>query len=263
MICEKNDSKPALLEQDQRPRETSSILRRTRFVEYRNPYVSIAEREEKGLYLESAARAQRGQWRKSTFAAPSEMPLDVEIGTGNGEFIAHHSAAHPERCVLGIERKFKPLVQSLKGLQRAELSNAAVLRYQADHLHEIFAPQEIDDIFLFFPDPWPKKRHHKHRLVNTAFLKSTFMLQRPGARFVIKTDNDAYYDWILEHVQQSEYIIEAQTRDLHQSPWNAENYRTQFERLWTRKGLKTKYVQLRKVVGAVEAENLRDDKVFV
>ena len=247
MICENNDSKPALIEQDQRPRETSSILRRTRFVEHRNPYVSIAEREENGLHLESAARAHRGEWRKSTFNAPSQMPLDVEIGTGNGEFLAHHSAAHPERCVLGIERKFKPLVQSLKGLQRAELNNAAVLRYQADHLDEIFAINELDDIYLFFPDPWPKKRHHKHRLVNTTFLKSTFNLQRPGSRFVIKTDNDAYFEWIFEYAKQSDYSIERHTRDLHQSEWDAENYRTQFERLWTRKGLKTNYLLLRKM----------------
>jgi len=247
MICEKNDSKPALVEQDQRPRETASILQRTRFVEHRNPYVSIAENAENGLFLESAARAQRGNWRKSTFNAPPQIPLDLEIGTGNGEFLAHHCAAHPERCVLGIERKFKPLVQSLNGLQREGLNNGAVVRYQADHLEEIFAPQELDDIYLFFPDPWPKKRHHKHRLVNTAFLKSTFILQRPGARFIIKTDNDAYFDWILEYASQSDYVIERQTRDLHQSAWDAENYRTQFERLWTRKGLKTKYLQLRKM----------------
>jgi tRNA (guanine-N7-)-methyltransferase len=248
MDFEKNESISVAFEQNQRWRETATILQKTRYVEFRNPYVSIAQQEEEnGVFLEDAARARRGNWRKSTFGVSDDTPLDLEIGVGNGEFLAHHSAAHPERCVLGIERKFKPLVQSLKRLQRAELENAAVLRYQADHLEDIFAPGELNNIFLFFPDPWPKARHHKNRLVNDDFLKSTFMLQRSGARFEIKTDNDAYFEWILEVVKKSEYETEAQTADLHNSPWNESNFMTQFERLWTGKGLKTKYLRLRRL----------------
>jgi tRNA (guanine-N7-)-methyltransferase len=248
MVCDKNDSISATLEHNQRWRETETILRKTRYEEFRNPYVSMAKQEEEnGVFLEEAARARRGDWRKSTFDVAPQTPLDLEIGVGNGEFLSHHGAEHPERCVLGIERKFKPLVQSLKRLQRAELENAAVLRYQADHLEDIFAPCELNNIFLFFPDPWPKARHHKNRLVNEMFLKSTFAAQRNGSRFDIKTDSDDYFEWILEQVKNSEYETEAQTADLHNSPWNENNFLTQFERLWTGKGLKTKYLRLRKI----------------
>jgi tRNA (guanine-N7-)-methyltransferase len=177
----------------------------------------------------------------------NETPLDLEIGVGNGEFLAHHASLHPERCVLGIERKFKPLVQSLKRAQRAELNNAALLRYQAGHLEDIFAPEELNNIYLFFPDPWPKTKHHKNRLVNDRFLKSTFTLQRANSRFEIKTDNDEYYEWILQFAKNSQYEIDAQTTDLHQSSLSVANYMTQFERLWTEKGLKTKYLRLSKL----------------
>lgn len=247
MDFEKNESISAAFEQNQRWRETATILQKTRYVEFRNPYVSIAQQEEEnGVFLEDAARARRGNWCKSTFGVSDDTPLDLEIGVGNGEFLAHHAASHPERCVLGIERKFKPLVQSLKRLQRAELENAAVLRYQADHLEDIFAPDELNDIFLFFPDPWPKSKHHKNRLVKENFLKSTFALQRQKSLLVIKTDSDDYYQWILQAAQNSPYQIEAQSTDLHHSPWNENNFMTQFERLWTGKGLTTKYLRLRK-----------------
>lgn len=247
MVCEENSSKSAAMTQNERWRETATILERTRYVEFRNPYVAIAQdQEEQGVFLEKMARERRGKWRESTFNALPEMPLDLEIGVGNGEFLVHHSAVHRDRCVLGIERKFKPLVQSLKRLQAAELNNASVLRYQADHLEEIFAPEELNDIYLFFPDPWPKTKHHKNRLVNQDFLKSTFMLQRKGSHLVVKTDSDEYYQWILRFANQSHYEVAAQTPDLHQSEWNATNYRTQFERLWTSKGLKTKYLLLKK-----------------
>lgn len=245
MICEKNDSIPAVVNQDQRWRETSAILQRTRYAEHLNPYVAIAgQQEEQGIFLEDAARAQRGKWRESIFGVSAERALDLEIGVGNGEFFAHHGAVHPERCLLGIERKFKPLIQSLRRVQRAQLSNAALLRYQADQLEEIFAPGELNNIHLFFPDPWPKQRHHKNRLINDEFLKSTFKLQRLNSRLEIKTDNDDYFAWILRYAKKSSYYLEAQTDDLHQSPWNETNFMTQFERLWTRKGLKTKYLRL-------------------
>lgn len=247
MVCDKNDSISAPVERNQRWRETATILQKTRYVEFRNPYVAIAqEEEERGVFLEDAARARRGDWRRSTFDVTERTPLDLEIGVGNGEFLAHYAELHRERCVLGIERKFKPLVQSLKRAQRAELKNAALLRYQAGHLEEIFAPGELNNIYLFFPDPWPKTKHRKNRLVNDKFLRSTFALQRADSRFEIKTDNDEYYEWILRYAKTSQYEIEAQTTDLHQSELNVSNFMTQFERLWTGKGLKTKYLCLRK-----------------
>jgi len=247
MMEDNNSSESAMVNQNQRWRETSAILEKTRYVEFRNPYVEMARQQaESGVFLEEAARARRGNWRKSTFGVPEETPLDLEIGVGNGEFLAHHGAANPQRCVLGIERKFKPLMQSFQRAQRAALTNTALLRYQADHLEDIFAPEELNDIYLFFPDPWPKTKHHKNRLVKAQFLKSTFALQRPNARFVIKTDSDDYYQWIVQYAETSAYHIEAQTADLHQSPWNETNFMTQFERLWTGKGLTTKYLRLRK-----------------
>jgi tRNA (guanine-N7-)-methyltransferase len=247
MVEENNSSKSAVVNQNQRWRETAAILEKTRYMEFRNPYVEMArQQEEQGVFLEEAARARRGDWRKSTFDVAEQTPLDLEIGVGNGEFLAHHGAVNPQRCVLGIERKFKPLVQSFQRAQRAGLTNTALLRYQADHLEDIFAPEELNDIYLFFPDPWPKTKHHKNRLVNETFLKSTFMLQRENSRLVIKTDSADYYQWILEYAKESRYQIEAQTADLHNSPWNENNFMTQFERLWTGKGLTTKYLRLRK-----------------
>lgn len=100
----------------------------------------------------------KGQWRSQIFNSTPEVELDVEIGTGNGTHFAHHCFRYPDRKVLGFELKFKPLIQSIRRAVLGGSTNGRMVRYHANMLHEIFAPSEVNRIYIHFPDPWTKEK---------------------------------------------------------------------------------------------------------
>jgi tRNA (guanine-N7-)-methyltransferase len=200
------------------------------------------------VLLEEEAAKQKGLWRPSVFNVTSDIPVDLEIGVGNGFFFEHLCKSNPDRRMLGIELKFKPLIQTVKRALRAGCTNARLIRYDASNIEEIFGPAELNDVYIFFPDPWPKKRHHKNRLLTYEFLMTLYELQRPGSSLQIKTDSAEYFDWIVERVPKTSYVVEAKTDNLHASELSSDNFLTHFEKLWTGKGLKTHYLRLRKSI---------------
>lgn len=189
-------------------------------------------------YDEERAPTLRGRWREDAFKASPNAPLDLEIGTGNGLHFAHQAAKHPERLLLGIELKYKPLIQSIRRVRRNGGTNARVARYNAYLLPEIFVEQELNDVFIFFPDPWEKLRQQKHRLIQDEFLQRLHAVQRPGSRLTFKTDSQDYFAWAMERFARSPYKIESSTADLHSSEYAQTNFITQFENIFIRQGLK-------------------------
>lgn len=198
-------------------------------------------------YDEERVQALKGRWRSQVFLAPPEKPLDLEIGTGNGFFFSHQAKTHSDRLLVGLEIKFKPLIQSIRRALNEKCENMRIARYHGSLIHQIFEPREIDNVFIYFPDPWPRKRSAKHRLIQDEFLLKMYECQKPGSFIEFKTDSEMYYEWALERFQRSQYQIVRETRDLHQSQWNSENFQTHFEKLWTAQGLKTFYLRAVKV----------------
>jgi tRNA (guanine-N7-)-methyltransferase len=214
-------------------------------------YIKLMTTDYKAWVLDGdETKAFRGLWRSDVFKVGPTTAFDVEIGIGNGFFFASHSLAHPERVVLGLELKFKPLIQSIRRAVAGGSRNVRVARFHAALVHELFNPQEINNVYIYFPDPWPKKRAYKHRLIQDGFLVELFNVMKPGSFVEFKTDNVDYYDWTLEHVQKSPFKIIRETRDLHHSQWASENFITHFEKLWTSQGLKTHLVRFEKPVDA-------------
>lgn len=192
-------------------------------------------------YDEERAPQFRGAWRQKSFGVSESTPLDLEIGTGNGLHFAQRSFDRPERCLLGIELKYKPLIQSIRRARRTGGENARIARYNAYLIQELFTPTELNDVFIFFPDPWEKTRQHKHRLIQDEFLQRLFEAQRPGSRLIFKTDSPGYFEWALKRFQRSAYQMVGHTFDLHASEFAAGNFITQFERIFIRQGLKIGY----------------------
>jgi tRNA (guanine-N7-)-methyltransferase len=190
-------------------------------------------------YDEERAPGFRGSWREQAFGGKLvDTPVDLEIGTGNGLHFAHHAIQNPDRCLIGIELKYKPLIQSIRRVRRAGFENARILRYNAYLLNELFQPGELNDVFIFFPDPWEKIRQHKHRLIQDEFLARLFEIQRPGSRLIFKTDSRDYFEWALTRFQRSAYQVREHTFDLHSSPHAGRNFITQFEQIFIRQGLR-------------------------
>jgi tRNA (guanine-N7-)-methyltransferase len=126
-------------------------------------------------------------------------PLTLEIGFGNGESLVALAAAHPERDFLGLE-VHRPGVGHL--MLRAEelgLTNVrAVCRDAVEVLQQCITPGSLDEVLLYFPDPWPKKRHHKRRIVQPDFVALVANRLRQGGTFRMATDWQPYSEHMLE-----------------------------------------------------------------
>ena len=195
-------------------------------------------------YDEERAPGFRGRWREQAFGVAPDTPLDLEIGTGNGLHFGHRAAQHPGRALLGIELRYKPLIQTIRRPLRAGMRNARVARYNAYLLGELFTPGELDDVFIFFPDPWEKQRNHKHRLIQDEFLRQLFEMQKPGSRLFFKTDSRDYFEWSMTRFLRSPYRMLGHADDLHRSEFAAGNFVTQFENIFIRQGLRIGYACL-------------------
>jgi tRNA (guanine-N7-)-methyltransferase len=193
---------------------------------------------------EELAPASRGKWRSEVYKLDEKHPLDLEIGTGNGYHFAHLAKTHPERALMGIELKYKPLVQSIRRALRTGARDVRILRYDAARLEDLFAPGELDNVYIHFPDPWSKKRQWKHRLIQEEFLQTLHGLMRPGTFLDFKTDSRDYFEWSIERFRTSAFRLTRETWDLHASEWKSENFVTHFEGLFMKQGLPIHYARL-------------------
>jgi tRNA (guanine-N7-)-methyltransferase len=122
-----------------------------------------------------------------------DAPRTLEIGFGNGENLAALAQAHAERDFLGIEVHRPGLGRLLRALESQQLTNVRLICHDAvEVLEQQIAPQWLQEILIFFPDPWPKKRHHKRRLVRRAFAQRLAERLAPGGVLRIATDWQPY-----------------------------------------------------------------------
>ena len=125
---------------------------------------------------------------------PPPAAITLEIGCGHGHFLTRFAEAHPERFCLGIDILSDRLERANKKRNRAGLTNVRFHKVEAVELLECLpAGISFEEVFLLFPDPWPKKRHHKNRLVRPEFLESLATRMVPGGRFYFRTDHTEYF----------------------------------------------------------------------
>jgi tRNA (guanine-N7-)-methyltransferase len=135
-------------------------------------------------------------------------PKILEIGFGMGETTATIACAHPENDYLGIEVHTPGVGSLLKQIAEMALANVRVIQHDAvDVLHDMIAPGALDGCHIFFPDPWPKKRHHKRRLIQPPFVALLAARLSPGAYLHIATDWQDYAEQILA-VLSAEPLLE-------------------------------------------------------
>jgi tRNA (guanine-N7-)-methyltransferase len=179
----------------------------------------------------------KGKWHDEVFKKPKDFPIDVEIGTGNGYHFADRSSKNLDRGLVGFEVKYKPLIQTIRrALKAGAEDNAFICRYNAGDLIDLFEPGEIENLYIHHPDPWPRKKHWKHRLIQNQFLKELHTLMKPGRFIEFKTDNLEYFDWSEEIFKNSEFEVTFLTRDLHNSEKAETNFITHFEKIFLAKG---------------------------
>jgi len=128
--------------------------------------------------------------------------LVVEIGFGNGDALIHMAALEPERNFVGIEVHPPGVGSALQKIEKQGLQNVRLIAVDAiDVLEQMFAANSLSELRLYFPDPWPKKRHHKRRIVNAGFLDLLAEKLVAGGRLHMATDWQEYAEWMLAVAQ--------------------------------------------------------------
>jgi len=131
-----------------------------------------------------------------------EMPLELEIGCGNGEALLQMAAMRPEHGFIGIEVYRPGLGKLLLGIETGQLENVRVSSMDAVELVKTHVqPGSLRRIMVFFPDPWPKKRHQKRRLLNREFITLLAHRLEPGGELHMATDWEDYAHWIVDASQ--------------------------------------------------------------
>ncbi len=135
-------------------------------------------------------------------------PLELEIGVGKGLFLLNASMRHPEHNFLGIEIRRKYLNQARDRIEKRPVENVRLVCTEAfSFMEEFLPPASLHAVHLYFPDPWPKKRHHKRRLVSPAFLKLVDRVLKPGGLLLIATDHIGYWEWIQEVLAGQDMLV--------------------------------------------------------
>lgn len=159
-------------------------------------------------------------------------PLEIEIGCGKGRFLTHRAAQHPECEFLGIERMMERVRLFDGKVRRAGLTNTHILRLEALYtFYYLLPPHHAHTVYVFFPDPWPKQKHHRHRLFGPTFLDALWLRLECGGVLQFATDHEEYF-----HVVEECFAADARFKRIEPMQRGEEEW-TEFETLFRSQGL--------------------------
>lgn len=125
---------------------------------------------------------------------PEQQPLEVELGAGDGSFLIKHTTLHPEHNFIGVERLLGRLRKIEKKGLRGGLTNLRLVRIEASYFLEFLLPKNsVTALHVYFPDPWPKRKHRKNRLVNERFTELVGKVLTANGIVYLRTDDADYF----------------------------------------------------------------------
>ena len=156
--------------------------------------------------------ARKGVWRE---LKPGCTALWVELGCGKGKFTAETARENPDVLLIAVEKVPDAMVVAMERAKNAGLKNVFFVDGDAALLTDMFAPGEVDRIYINFCDPWPKSNQAKRRLTHHNFLNLYRKVLRDGGEIHFKTDNDKLFEWSVEEIPQYGWELREVTRNLH------------------------------------------------
>ena len=155
----------------------------------------------------------KGKWNESVFH--NSNPIILELGCGKGEYATNLALQNPHKNFIGIDLKGNRMWKGAKFTFKKNLTNIAFLRTQIEFVDSFFAKNEIQEIWITFPDPQLKKRRNKKRLTSALFLNKYINFLKPCSFINLKTDNTVLYDYTLNLIKHNKLKIEISTNDLY------------------------------------------------
>lgn len=183
----------------------------------------------------------KGSWNKSFFK--NENPIILELGCGKGEYTVRLAELYPENNFIGVDIKGARMWTGAKEVLDKELKNVAFLRTHIEFLTRFFAPEEVSEIWLTFPDPQMKKTNK--RLTSTRFMTDYLKFLKPKGKIHLKTDSQYMFRYTMEMIRANNQHVLFETNDLYHSGMVDKilSIQTFYESQWLQRGLNIKYIQ--------------------
>jgi tRNA (guanine-N7-)-methyltransferase len=209
----------------------------------------------------------KGNWKKEIFG--NENPIVLELGCGKGEYTLGLSAILPGKNYIGVDIKGARMWRGAKTADEKQILNIAFLRTRIEFINSFFAEDEVDEIWITFPDPYPGKRNSNKRLICPWFLNKYRNFLKDRGIVHLKTDNSELYNYTEKLVENNELEIIIATSDLYSESLpgnelvnrndtpveasgipdhisdNILSIRTHYENIFLKDGLKTNYLAFR------------------
>ena len=165
---------------------------------------------------------------------PQNQPLEVELGSGDGTFLVDYAGRHPEHNFIGVERLLGRIRKMDRKGRRAGLINLRGVRIESSYFLEFLLPaQSAAALHIYFPDPWPKRKHRRHRLINERFPTLAHRALAPGGTVHLRTDHQDYFEQMTAVFAASPAFRPVET------PTELSALLTDFERDFQARGIKT------------------------
>jgi tRNA (guanine-N7-)-methyltransferase len=165
---------------------------------------------------------------------PLSKPIEVELGSGDGSFLVAYAASARDRNFIGIERLLGRMRKLNRKGERAELTNLAGIVIESGYFLERLLPENsVTALHVYFPDPWPTRKHRRNRLINEKFPTLASRVLQSGGRIYLRTDDQDYYQQMLEVFVPSQLFAPTET------PAPLAAIATDFEKEFTARGIKT------------------------
>ena len=196
------------------------------------------EEVKQGFYL-------KGKWKSDFFK--NDNPLVLELGCGKGEYSVGLGKKYPNKNFIGIDVKGARLWRGCKTSNEDKMTNIAFIRMKIQNIESFFAHNEVDEIWITFPDPQPKKSKSNKRLTSQVFLDRYTRIAKPNTLFHLKTDNEPLFDYTLEVIEENKHQLLVAIKDLYHNSGFEEvkSIKTHYEKIFSEQGYDINYLEFK------------------
>lgn len=201
-----------------------------------------------GFFFDNISQGQtfalKGKWSENYFK--NNRPIVLELGCGKGEYTIGLAENNSTKNYIGVDIKGNRIWTGAKQALDKKMNNVAFLRTRIDFIDHCFSENEVDEIWITFPDPQPQKTRARKRLTHPIFINRYKKFLKPNGIVHLKTDSTSLYEYTLEMIEENGYPLLWHTNDLYKNcPADRQeliNIKTYYEKLFTDKGEDIKYI---------------------